>query len=126
MRMSVRNIFIVVSLISSLIYGMPSYLVKEVEEAECAIMNLPSKVNKEKLSKIQKKLQDCLKKLNACLQESYDKEVESKILILETDLEFLKECKDVLLGNESLNSKVAQKWIHSGYTFERYLMHFAQ
>jgi len=124
--MNIKNTFIVMSLGISLTYGMPSHLVEEIEKLECAIINLPSKVSEQQLLDTQKEFENCLKELNVLVQKDYDSEIENKILILKADLQFLKECKEVLLGQKDLNSKVAQKWINSGYTFECYLMHFHQ
>ena len=126
MNMKLKNMLTVMTLTSSLVYGLPSRLAKEVEEAECAIMNLPARVSEEQLSRTQKKLESCLKKLNISLQKKYDEETERKILTLETDLQFLKECKKVLLKIDGIDSEIAQKWIKTGYTFECYLMHFSR
>ena len=118
--------FIVMLLSSSLIYGIPSDLEQEVEDVENSIMLLPKEISEQQLVSTQEAFEKCLKDLEKYLDKNYDPEAEYRMLALKTDLEFLKECKEVLLGQRDLESKIAKKWMNTSYTFECYLRHFCR
>ena len=58
--MNTKNMFIVMLLSSSLIYGIPSDLEQEVEDVENSIMLLPKEISEQQLVSTQEAFEKCL------------------------------------------------------------------